>query len=263
LSDAQAEQIAINLERWRWMPDDFGARHLLVNIPTFDLRAREEGRTVLGMRVVTGKVENRTPVFSGEMETVVFSPYWNVPSGIAANETVPAIANDFTYLERNNMEILKRTKSGATAVDPTDVDWSNAAEVRQLAFRQAPGRGNALGGVKFLFPNPHDVYLHDTPADKLFARPVRALSHGCVRLAEPEVLASYVLRDDPAWTKERIAAAMVSGSERHVKLSTKIPVHIVYFTTPVDDTGTIQFAPDIYRYDAKQRTFAQLGREDS
>jgi murein L,D-transpeptidase YcbB/YkuD len=250
--DDRIKQIAANLERWRWMPDDFGARHLLVNIPSYLLMAREDGKTVKAIRVVVGKPGHETPVFSGNMETVVFSPYWNVPDSIAEGETAPAAARDPDYLERNDIEILRVSKSGATSVNPANVDWDNPEELKQLAFRQRPGPKNALGHVKFLFPNAFNVYLHDTPADALFARTGRAFSHGCVRVEEPEALAKYVLRDYAEWDQRRILAAMQAGVEKHVKLRETIPVHIVYFTSWVDEKGGLYFQPDVYGYDAKQ-----------
>ena len=242
-------QVQVNLERWRWMPDDLGARHFFVNIPYFHLIARENGKAVKDIRVVVGKPENKTPIFSGNMETVVFSPYWNIPDSIVEGETAPAMARDPRYLARNNMEILRVGSGGATVVNPSDVNWDDPQELKQLAFRQRPGPNNALGHVKFLFPNQYNVYLHDTPADNLFARPGRAFSHGCVRVEEPEALAKYVLRDDPTWTEPKILAAMHSGDEQHVKLKAPIPVHLVYFTAWVDDRGGLHFQPDIYGYD--------------
>ena len=148
------DRLALNLERWRWMPDDLGDRHIMVNVPSFHLVAREAGHAVLEMRVVVGTPENKTPIFSGMMATTVFSPYWNVPESIVEGETAPAAARDPEFLRRNNMEILRVTKSGATAVDPSTVDWDDPEELKALAFRQKPGAKNALGHVKFLFPEP-------------------------------------------------------------------------------------------------------------
>lgn len=260
---AHAAQLALNLERWRWMPDDFGDRHLLVNIPSFELRAREAGHTVLAMPVVVGKADgHETPVFSGDMQTVVFSPSWNVPESIALGETAPAVAKDISYLERNGIEVFRREKSGNTPVNPKDIDWNDAAEVRQLGFRQLPGEKNALGTVKFLFPNPFDVYLHDTPADSLFSRPSRAFSHGCVRVSQPDTLAQYVLRGSDKWNEATIKAAMDSGEEQHVKLAQTIPVHIVYFTAWVDDGGSVHYEKDVYGYDSKQ-TRSSSGRKET
>jgi len=252
--EERIEQVKVNLERWRWMPDDLGARHLLINIPYYHLQARENGKVVSDIRVVVGKPGHETPVFSGVMETVVFSPYWNIPDSIVEGETAPAMAKDPKYLERNNMEILRVTGSGdAKVVNPKDVDWDDVDELKQLVFRQKPGPNNALGHVKFLFPNEFNVYLHDTPADALFARPGRAFSHGCVRVEEPEVLAKYVLRDDAAWSDALIQDAMNAGVEKHVRLKTSLPVHITYFTTWVDDHGGLHFQPDVYGYDRWQQ----------
>jgi murein L,D-transpeptidase YcbB/YkuD len=246
-------QIKLNLERWRWMPDDFGPRHLLVNIPSYHVVARENGKTVLEMRVIVGKRDNhKTPIFSSQMSTVVFSPYWNIPASIVKSETMPAIARDSEYLSRSDIEILRVSKTGAASVDPSSVNWNDPQEVRQLAFRQRPGPRNALGNVKFLFPNEFEVYLHDTPNDNFFERTMRALSHGCVRLEEPELLANYILRGYPEWDGQRIADAMHAGVEKHVKLNEAIPVHMVYFTSWIDDAGGLHFHPDVYGYDAKQ-----------
>ena len=247
--DTRIRQTALNLQRWRWMPDDLGARHFIVNIPHYHLAARENGKTVMDIRVVVGKPGNNTPIFSDEMETVVLSPYWNIPDTIASDETAPAIKRDPGYLDRQNIEVLRVSGNNRDAVKASDVNWDNADELKGLIFRQRPGATNALGNVKFLFPNSYNVYLHDTPADSLFARQGRAFSHGCIRVEEPEVLAKYVLRDFPEWDEPTLFAAMHSGQEKHVKLKQKVPVHIVYFTSWVDDKGGLHFQPDIYGYD--------------
>jgi L,D-transpeptidase YcbB len=252
--DARIRQVELNMERWRWMPNDLGPRHLLVNIPYYHLIARENGKSVMDIRVVVGKAdaEHKTPVFSSEMSTVVLSPYWNIPDSIVEGETAPAVARDPAYLAKNNIEILDVSKSGATPVDYASVNWDDVNQLKHLAFRQRPGESNALGHVKFLFPNPFDVYLHDTPADALFARPGRAFSHGCIRVEEPEALAKYVLRGDSEWDDAKILAGMNAGEEKQVRLKEKIPVHIVYFTAWVDENGGLHFQPDIYGYDAQQ-----------
>jgi L,D-transpeptidase YcbB len=199
----------------------------------------------LRMRVVVGEPDNKTPIFADSMTHVVFSPYWNVPAGIAKDETIPRAARDSGFLDRNNMEVVS---ASGEVVDPSSVDWSNPGALR---IRQRPGSGNALGGVKFIFPNNFDVYLHDTNATTLFDRIERGLSHGCVRVEEPHKLAQYVLREQPEWTPEAIAAAMRSGQEEHVKLTTPIPVYIVYKTAWVHDGG-VRFLKDLYGYDADQ-----------
>jgi murein L,D-transpeptidase YcbB/YkuD len=250
--DDRAQRLATNLERWRWLPDDLGARHILVNVPAFYMAVREQGRPVVEMKVVVGTPERRTPIFSATMDTIVLSPYWNVPESIAEGETAPAAARDPRFLARNHIEILRRGSDGTSVVDPASVNWDDPDAIKALAFRQQPGAHNALGHVKFLFPNPYDVYLHDTPADALFAREGRAFSHGCIRLEKPEALASYVLRDRPEWDAARIETAMHRDEEQHVALKEKLPVHIVYFTAWPDGRGGVQVWPDVYGLDAKQ-----------
>jgi murein L,D-transpeptidase YcbB/YkuD len=253
-TEERIRQISLNLDRWRWMPDDLGDRHILVNLPAYQLFVYENGATPLTMRVIVGEADNthETPIFSAHMTTVTFSPYWNIPDTIAEGEIAPAVARDPNYLARQNIDILRVTKSGATPVDPSKIDWENPDELKELAFRQRPGTANALGTVKFVLDDPYAIYLHDTPSDHLFARARRALSHGCVRLDQPEALAKYVLRDQPAWDDGRIRAAMQGGEEEPVKLTAPIPVHLVYFTTWVDAGGHVQFFPDVYGYDRRQ-----------
>jgi len=243
--DQRIRTIELNLERWRWLPDTMPGQYLIVNVPDFHLEAIENGKAALDMRVVVGEPGNETPIFADQMTHVVFSPYWNVPEGIAKDETIPRAASDPGFLTRNNMEVVGPS---GEVVDPGSVDWSNAKGYR---VRQRPGSGNALGGVKFMFPNNFDVYLHDTNATTLFDRIERGLSHGCVRVEEPHKLAQYVLRDQPEWTAEAIDAAMKSGSEKHVKLKTQIPVYIVYKTAWVHDGG-VRFLKDLYGHDADQ-----------
>jgi murein L,D-transpeptidase YcbB/YkuD len=247
--DQRRQAIALNLERWRWLPDDLGARHFLVNVPEYHLYAREQGRVALDMRVIVGKRGNETPLFSDEMETVVFSPYWHVPETIAMQETLPSAMNDPDFLRRNNMEIVN---SAGQIVSASEIPWDDEGALAEYRFRQRPGPNNALGFVKFLFPNQYAVYLHDTPTDALFERIGRAFSHGCVRVEEPERLAEYVLRDQGEWTPEAIRRAMRAGTERHVRLREKIPVHIVYMTAWVTGDGVLHLANDVYGYDRVQ-----------
>jgi murein L,D-transpeptidase YcbB/YkuD len=249
--EAAIERIVLNLERWRWMPDELGARYILVNIPAYHLDVVEGGRSVLGMKVVVGKAGSPTPVLADSMTSIVFSPYWNIPPDIARKETLPQVLKDPGYLARNNIEVVSGGEGGGP-VDPSSLDWSSV-DASALRFRQRPGKGNSLGGVKFVFPNHFNVYLHDTPADKLFDRIERDFSHGCVRLERPEDLAKYVLRDQPEWTDDRIKAAMTAGSERTVALKEALPVYLTYFTA-WEENGDVQVGDDVYKYDAKQRT---------
>lgn len=254
----RVRQVALNLERWRWLPDDLGARHFRVNIPYFHLEAYEQGRMVLDIRAVVGKAGNETPIFSERMTHVVMSPYWNIPATIAADETMPAAWADPDYLDRQNIEVIRVSGKQTTVVDTSILDWSDDQLIAGLRFRQRPGASNALGFVKFMFPNDYDIYVHDTPADALFSRLGRAFSHGCVRVEEPMELAKYVLRDQPRWTPDAIATAMHAGTETHVKLREAIPIHIVYFTSWVDANGGLHFRDDVYGYDAKQADAATV-----
>jgi murein L,D-transpeptidase YcbB/YkuD len=247
--DWRIQQVAINLQRWRWMPDQLGDRHFFVNIPYFHLIARESGKPVMDIRVVVGKPGHNTPIFSEDMKVVVFSPYWNIPDTIAENETAPAVARDPNYLARQGIEILRVSNKGTETLEASDVKWDSPDAMKGLVFRQKPGDSNALGHVKFLFPNEYNVYLHDTPADSLFAKPGRAFSHGCVRVEEPETLAKYVLGGYSEWDEAHIFEAMRAGVEKQVALKKSIPVHIAYFTAWVDENHGLHFQPDIYGYD--------------
>ena len=199
-----------------------------MNIPAFRVDAVENGKSVLGMKVVIGTKTNPTPMLTDEVTSIVFSPYWNIPPDIVEKEIQPRLEADPTYLERNNMEV---DESGER-------------------YRQRPGKGNSLGQVKFVFPNHYNVYLHGTPSQKLFDRVERDFSHGCVRLERPLDLAKYVLRDQPEWTEPRIVAAMDSGTEQSVKLKQPLPIYLVYFTA-WDENGALRTVPDVYGLDRR------------
>jgi murein L,D-transpeptidase YcbB/YkuD len=244
-----AERVAtlrLNLERLRWLPEKLGDRFVYVNIPAFHLQGYEGDNVTLDMKVVVGKKETPTPIFSDEMEAVVFSPYWNIPPNILREETAPSIRKDPGYLYDNDLEVVRNGR----VTDPWSVDWSNPD--RGVQVRQRPGAKNALGQAKFIFPNQFDVYLHDTPAESFFNRVQRTFSHGCVRVAEPRLLAEWVLKGQAAWTPERITAAMAAGQEKHVAVRPRIPVYLAYHTAWVDN-GRVQFREDIYGHDARQR----------
>src|SRR5215203_1299946 len=241
-------QIQMNMERWRWLPRDLGERYILVNIPEMRLDVYEGDKVPLTMKVVVGKPDSQTPIFNDEMTYLVFSPYWNVPETIAQDETLPAVIKDPGFLTRNNMDIVDKA---GNAVDPASLDLSDPAAYR---FRQRPGNDNSLGLVKFMFPNQFNVYLHDTPADSLFGRAARSLSHGCVRVEQPEELANYVLRDQPEWDGERIQAAMHGGEEKIAKLKAPLPVYLGYWTARARPDGTVHFRPDVYDVDSRLTT---------
>lgn len=253
--DDAAAVIAANMERWRWVPDDFGDRNIYVNIPSFTLVARRPGAADLTMRVVVGKaVTNETPILSSEISAVVFSPSWNIPASIAMKETVPAQLHDPDYLAKHGIDALRPSASGFVKVDAATLRAANASELKRMLYRQRPGPSNALGQVKFPFPNEHSVYLHDTPSDGAFGRVMRAISHGCVRLEQPDVLAAWALATDTGengWTDAKIKRAMNSGREQFVRLPAPVRVHLVYFTVSVAPDGTLVFLPDIYGLDSR------------
>ncbi|WP_306027939.1 murein L,D-transpeptidase [Stappia sp. MMSF_3263] len=236
--------IVANLERWRWMPRELGAFHIFVNIPEFKARLFRDGAQVYETRVVVGKSSNQTPVFSDVMDHVIVNPYWNVPYSIASEELLPSIAADPSYLARKNYEVV----AGGRVINAGAVDWASV-NLRSVRIRQRPGGGNALGQIKFMFPNRHSVYLHDTPSKSLFARPSRAFSHGCVRVQDPFDFADALLQLDPNWNAAKLKA-MVGGSEKRVDLTKSVPVHLAYFTAFVDEAGKLQRRPDIYGHNA-------------
>lgn len=246
----RVRSLELNLERWRWLPQDLGQRHLLVNVPAYELRVSENGRDVLTMRVIVGRAMRRTPVFSDLMRYLVFSPSWEVPPTILRQDKLPEIRKNPKYPAEQNMRVFQLGGGNWNEVDPSAVDWSRASGAT-IRLRQRPGPTNALGLVKFMFPNPFNVYLHDTPSRELFARSQRDFSSGCVRIEKPAELALYLLADDPAWGREAVIAAMESGQERSVTLSRPIPVHIQYWTAWAASDGTVEFRKDIYGRDTR------------
>jgi murein L,D-transpeptidase YcbB/YkuD len=247
---ARVRRIEINMERWRWLPRELEERYILVNLANFALDVVEYGRSALTMRVVIGKPERRTPFFSADMTYLVLNPHWYVPPTIAIQDKLPLIRRDSNYLARQHFKLFRSGDNGVTRVDPLSVDWS-AVSARNFPYRlrQNPGSRNALGRVKFMFPNPYHVYLHDTPSRELFAKTERAFSSGCIRLEKPIELAEYLLRDDPNWSRQRILTTIERGAEQVVPLPTTIPVHLLYWTAWVDEQGLVNFRQDIYERD--------------
>jgi L,D-transpeptidase YcbB len=244
-------QILLNLERRRWMADNPGARYVFVNLADFELKLVEEPHTVLDTRVVVGAPYHRTPVFSGEMTYLELNPYWNVPPSIARNELLPKIKADPGYLAANDFELLSDWSDNARVLDPHAINWSVVRpDTFAYKIRQGPGPGNALGHIKFMFPNQFNIYLHDTPARGLFAREVRDFSHGCIRVQDPESLAAFVLDRQPGWSPETIKTAIASGQRRIVTLNQPLPVHIAYLTAWVNKDGSVNFRRDVYGRDA-------------
>jgi murein L,D-transpeptidase YcbB/YkuD len=227
-AEYRAAQIAANLERYRWLPRSLGAKYILVNVPAFELTGYDSGQKALTMKVIVGKdyEDKATPVFSDSMEFVVFRPYWNVTPAIAAKEIFPKEEASPGYIASMDMEVYN--------------------DHGKRAVRQRPGPKNALGYVKFMFPNDFNIYLHDTPNHELFSKDVRAFSHGCIRVEKPSELAQWVL----GWSADRVESAMHGTDNHQVNLPHKVPVYIVYFTTFVDE-GQLRFGNDLYDRDSR------------
>jgi murein L,D-transpeptidase YcbB/YkuD len=256
-SQTRTRLILLNMERWRWLPNDLGSFYVMVNVPEFMLRVMDEGEPAFTTRVVVGNSNTQTPIFSKEMQEIVFNPYWNVPNSIKTEELLPYMRGggdslfggrrwNTSVLRRNNL----RVNIGGREVDPSRLDWDRI-DIRSLNIYQPPGPDNILGKLKFVFPNEHDVYMHDTTQKFLFAKPVRAESHGCMRVQDPDQLALMLLKQDQGWTAAEVASAIENGYDQHVALKKKIPVYITYFTLWVNDDGSISKFGDLYGHDAR------------
>jgi murein L,D-transpeptidase YcbB/YkuD len=260
----RVEQMVLTLERMRWLPR-LQSPPIIVNVPQFRLFAfrslEDNASDMLRMDVIVGEAfeGRRTPVFAADMRHVVFNPYWDVPRSILLQELMPEIRFDPRWIARNGYEIVRGAGDDASRVAPTPGAIRELAAGR-LRLRQQPGPSNALGRVKFIFPNDHNVYLHDTPAQALFARARRAFSHGCIRVAEPLALAAHVLRDEPGWDEARIAAALAGDRPVRVILTRPIRVFILYATALATEAGSVLFFDDIYGQDARLMGFLEKRR---
>jgi L,D-transpeptidase YcbB len=248
----RARQIELTMERLRWTPFLQGPRMIVINVPEFVLRAYEvnDGRVAvrLAMKVIVGKaLRTRTPLLGEELRFIEFSPFWNVPPSIAHGETLPRLRRDPAYFAREGLEFVTPTGQVVTTLSAANLD---AVAQRGWRIRQRPGAQNALGGIKFVFPNNDNIYLHDTPSRQLFERDRRDFSHGCIRIEAPVALAKLVLEDEPGWSEERILAAVAKGVSTTVRLKQPVPVLIAYSTVIVRG-GSVYFYPDVYGEDAK------------
>jgi len=247
--EVRIRQIELNLERWRWLPKDFGDRHIVVNSADFLLTVMEGDEPVLSMPVVVGTAYRKTPVFSARMNHLIFAPYWTVPPTILREDKLPRIKADPSYVEKQHFEIVRGSEENPTIVDPWSISWQRVtATTFPGMLRQKPGPWNPLGRIKFMFPNSFDVYLHDTPDKHLFSRDARTFSSGCIRIQRPVELAVYLL-EQQGWSRERILAAMARNEPLRVNLARSIPVHILYWTAWLDQEGVLQFRDDIYLRD--------------
>lgn len=252
ITDAERiTRIDVNLERWRWLMRALPATRVQVNVADYTLQAFDAGREALRMNVIVGTPFRRTPVFTEPMRYLVFNPDWRVPRRIAVEDKLPLLQKDPAALAAQGYEA--RPANSPDPFQPVDAfDWSTVTRSTfSYLLRQRPGENNALGRVKFILPNPHAVYLHDTPARELFARSGRAFSSGCIRLEHARLLADWVLQDQPAWTRERIDAVLEAGETVEVPLRQPLPVLVLYFTVVAGESGTIYYRPDLYGRDAK------------
>lgn len=241
------EQLLVNLEKWRWLPRDRGNYRVEVNIPEYRLWVRRDGETVHETKVVVGSAEHQTPIFYDHIRHVVVNPYWNVPTSIVRRSIAPQALRNPEFISRGGYELFYNGQ----AVAPSSVDWASLAPGSfPFAVRQKPSLSNSLGQVKFLFPNKHDVYLHDTPEKNLFSRDTRAYSSGCVRVENPFDFAAVMLADEPNINRGTLEASF-GPRERWFNMEVKVPVYLTYFTLRVDSAGSLRSFADIYGHDKK------------
>jgi murein L,D-transpeptidase YcbB/YkuD len=251
------QQLELNLARAQALPDISTGRHLLVNIPAYKLYLYDNQQLTYQSNVVVGKKKHKTPVISSQLTKIILSPYWNVPKSITYNEIIPALQRDPNYLAKNNMKLLSTDSNHARVINPDSIDWLNFSQSNtNFRVRQEPGGRNSLGNIKFIFPNRHSVYLHDTPSRRLFALPQRAFSHGCIRLEDPFGLAETLVSNDLGLSKYDLLDLSKQSKSKTVSLSEAVPIHITYMTAWADEQGIVNFRPDIYNRDSQ--LFASL-----
>lgn len=240
-------QVMVNLERWRWLPDDLGRRHLRVNIADFSVSAYSEGLRERTHLAIIGRNYRKTPVFSDQIKYVVLNPWWETPRSIARIDKLPLFKRDPGAVERLGFQVLN---GNGRSVPPATIDWNSlTASSFPYRIRQAPGPQNALGQIKIMFPNKHNVYLHDTPTRGLFAERQRAFSSGCIRVQDPVDLTVWIFAETPGWDRARFDSMIAIGKEKRVDLQRPVPIHILYFTVVTDSTGTLRYLDDIYNRD--------------
>jgi murein L,D-transpeptidase YcbB/YkuD len=254
-ADSHVNTILVNMDRWRWMPENLGNFYVRVNVPNFNLDIYKDGKVIYTTRIVDGQPTKQTPIFSDAIRFVIVNPVWNVPESIAVKEMLPQIQAD-PGKALNGYQVFANIGGRFRPVDPWMVDWHNV-DMRRIEIKQPPGERNALGSIKFMFPNPYAVYLHDTPSKSLFQRDYRALSHGCMRVMNPWDFAAVLLQHDPNVSAANLKK-LVGGPQTQVNLTKPIPVHITYFTAWVDDSGKLQVRPDVYGHDARMEKALHL-----
>jgi len=259
---ARVDQIVVNMERLRWLPENLGARYVMVNIAGFELTAISGDIEVLRMPVIVGRDQRRTPVLNDKIVNIVFRPTWTVPVKIARNDLLPKIKADASYLTTMGLRVFRSWQDAAPEVEPQTVDWQTMASAQlNFKFRQDSGPKNALGLMRFTLTNPLDIYLHDTPERSLFAKPGRAFSSGCIRVSDVVALADFALEGMAEWGPDAIRDAMNADVSRVVKLPVSLLIYIVYSTVTAEDAETVHFREDIYGRDADlMRALALTGK---
>ncbi|MFP4022029.1 MAG: murein L,D-transpeptidase [Halanaerobium sp.] len=251
--DQRIKQLIINMERWRWLPEDLGSSYIYVNIADYNLKLYEEKKVIMEMKTIVGQEQRSTPVFSDSIKYIVLNPYWYVPESIAVKDKLPEIKKDNNYLKENNYTLFEYSGNNKLEkVEPEDIEWSEINEDNfNYLLRQNPGDQNALGRIKFMFPNKYSIYLHDTPGRNLFSETERSFSSGCIRIENPIDLAEYLLSDQEKWDRESIESEMEKDKEKTVYLKNPIKIYLQYNTAWVDSLGNLNFREDIYNRDQK------------
>ncbi len=261
--EKRIRQIEWNMERWRWLPDELGPRYVMVNIPDYRLFVVENQTTIMSMKTVVGKSAQPTPVFMDNMSYLELNPTWNLPNSIVAEEMIPKVKKDPDFLTKKRIRIYKDWSPTAKEIDPKTIDWAKM-NPKKFPYRMIQDIGvNPLGRIKFMFPNQFDVYLHDTTQKSLFQRSKRMYSHGCIRVEKPYELGEWVLKDDPAWSKERLLKEIKKGKRQVVNLPKHIPVYVIYLTAWFDTRGHIHFRDDIYDYDKSLEKVLKMSNSPS
>jgi L,D-transpeptidase YcbB len=244
--DFRIKQMLVNLERLRWVPVEIENDYLLINIPEYKLHVFENKKLIWETNVVVGKAAKQTTIFKGNISRIILNPYWNVPNSIINAEILPKLKQNANYLKRNNMEVVDNDGS---PINASTIKWNNYTKNVPFIIRQKPGNDNALGKMKFLFPNSYNIYLHDTPSKELFSKNKRDFSHGCIRVENPKKLALYLLQNNKIWKQDKIDDVLKTNKETGIAVKPNIPVYITYFTAWVDSNGNLNFRNDIYNLD--------------
>jgi murein L,D-transpeptidase YcbB/YkuD len=250
-SDSDVQRLIINMERWRWMPRELGSTYVWNNVPEFNARVIKHGKTIYEGKTIVGQLKYATPIFSASMRSIVFHPDWTLPETVIKEDLQPALQRGGFFggpstqiLYQHNLKVSQQGRP----VNADTVDWTTV-NIRSYTFTQPPGPDNVLGTLKFNFPNKHAVYMHDTVQPELFAETVRTLSHGCIRVHQPDRLAAVLLAEDKGWSAQQVKSLLARNASNVVKLNRPLPVHLTYFTAVVDEKGKVETFADVYGLD--------------